>query len=389
MTIKKTLRTAMVTLGLFSAAIAGHAHQQPENVSKLLNSPVASQAVQAPDLASLSKSFLSNPSDKATLAQVAGQLKMAPTMMSVSMEKAVSVLKLHMDPADQVTALHAMLASSFEQKDTAQKLVKMLPAENVVSSAVAHVLTLETLLSSPANWAAFNMEMWKAPKFNVQHTLAAPGVKSLQTVLNNHCAIPETSISVVDANVACAMHSSDESKSVTAGLRQAEMMDGLIIGEFNNIPVLVMHNPSGAQGAAAVYRLKESEGQKPTPFIVVSLEMAQLFKDSPNTLAFVMAHELSHVKHGHTQDQEHTDDHHEIEADAGAVEYLAGKGMPAKDIAKAYSMFEQNLGNIFPASTLQAPAFFKMMTARHNAMEHNVQNLTASMRSEMLGSYSN
>lgn len=380
MAIHKTLRTALVTLGLFSAAIAGHAHQQPDNVSKLLNSPVAQQAVQAPDLAKLAKSFLSNPSDKSNLDQVAGKFKMAPTLMSVSMERTVAVLKLHLKPAEQETALQTMLASSFEQKEKARALLKEMPEDNVITNAVSQVLEFEELLSSPANWTAFNLEMFKAPKFNVQNTLAEPGVKTLQSILENKCAIPKTSLSIVESNAECAVGATDASKNVTLGLMDSKITDGLILGEYEGVPVLVMHDPSAAHGAAGVFRLNEMNGRPATPFILISLQLLNQLKGKPDAMAFILEHELGHIEHKHVMGETEKD---EIPADGSAVQHLSGKGMSTKQIAAAYTDFEEATIAVMPPSVQSSPGFVKMMTDRHNSVEQALKTIENKARTTM------
>lgn len=377
MSLHNNLRTALVTIGLFSAAMAGHAHQQAENVSKLLNSPVAQQAAQAPDVAELAKSFLNNPSDKMNLDKVAGPFKMAPTLMSVSMERTVSVLKLHLQPQDQETALKTMLASSFNQKANARTLLKQMPKDNVITEAVAQVLEFEELLSSPANWTAFNLEMFKAPKFNVQNTLAQPGVKTLQSILENKCAIPKTSVSVLESNAECASDGSTAAKNVTLGLMESKLTDGLIVGDYEGVPVLVMHDSAGAQGTAGVFRLNEMNGRPATPFIVISMELVNALKDKPDAMAFIMEHELGHVEHKHVMGET---DKNEVPADSSAVEHLSKKGMSTKQIAAAYTDFVQATVSILPQVVKNNPSFLKMMSDRQQNVESALRSIQTNTR---------
>lgn len=377
MAIQKTLRTALVTLGLFSASIAGYAHQQPENINKLLNSPVAQEGFQATDLVKLAESFLNNSSDENNLVQVAAQFKMAPDMMAISMAKTVSVLKLHLKPAEQETALQSIMASGFNQKTKARELSKELPTNNVVTEVLAQVFELEELLSSPANWEAISLEMWKAPKFNVQKTLAEPGVRTLQSILEKKRGIPNTSVSILYSNAEYAVEATIAAKNVALGLMNLKITDGLIVGEYEGVPVLVMHDSASVNNTAGIFRVNAVDNRAATEFIAISLKLLNELKEKPDALTFIMAHELGHRAHKHLMENTDTNAH-EVPADSSAIEHMSAHGMTPKQIAKAYSEVEAALISVLPKSVLNAKSFVKMMNdRRENVTEllHTIETL--------------
>lgn len=370
MALQKTLRTALVTLGLFSAAIAGHAQQHPQDIKKLVKAPIAQEVQDNANIASLAKDLLANPADKTNAALLAPQFKMTPMLMSVTMEKAVGMLKLHLQPKEQDTALQSMLASSLGDMAYAQKKFKQLPQGNVVTTAIADVYKSQSL-GGDAGWTQFNQAFWKLPKFNVQNTIDSPGVKSLQTMLTSQCAVPQTSLSIAQANTSCAMRASAGTKEVTSVLAQDKVSDGLLVGEYEGVPVIVMHDGS-VLGPAAVYRLHEhANGAGGTPYIAVSFELLNTMQNDPDTVAFIMEHELGHVEHNHSMSNVME---HELEADAVAVRRLTEKGMSPERIAKAYKAMEQKLGDSLPSAVLKDAGFIKMMTARNQNVVQSLRN---------------
>lgn len=370
MALHKNLRTALVTLGLFSAAIAGHAQQHPQDIKKLVKAPIAQEAQENANIASLAKDLLANPSDKTNATLLAPHFKMTPTLMSVTMEKAVGMLKLHLQPKEQLTALQSMLASSMGDSAYAQKTFKLLPSGNVVTTAIADVYKSQSL-GGDAGWSQFNQAIWKLPKFNVQNTIDSPGVKNLQTLLTSQCAVPKTSLSIAEANTSCAMRSSLATQTVAQGLAHENISDGLLVGEYEGTPVIVMHDGSIA-GPAAVYRLeKGTNGEPGSPYIAVSFELLDTMQNDPDTVAFILDHELGHVEHGHTMGDVME---HELEADAVAVRKQTEKGMSAERIAKAYKTMETKLYATLPAQVLQHPAFINMMDARQKNVAEVLSN---------------
>lgn len=370
MALHKTLRTALVTLGLFSAAIAGHAQQHPQDVKKLVKAPIAQEVQENSNIASLAKDLLANPSDKTNAALLAPQFKMAPMLMSVTMEKAVGMLKLHLQPKEQHAALQSMLASSLGDLAYAQKTFKQLPQGNVMTTAIADVYKSQSL-GGDAGWSQFNQAIWKLPKFNVQNTIDSPGVKNLQTLLTSQCAVPKTSLSIAEANTSCAMRSNLGTQAVTGGLAQDKMSDGLLVGEYEGIPVIVMHDGS-VVGPAAVYRLNEGvNGATGTPYIAVSFDLLNTMQNDPDTVAFIMEHELGHVEHNHSMSDVME---HELEADAVAVRRLTEKGMSPERIANAYKAMEQKLGDSLPSQVLKDAGFIKMMDARNKNVVQTLRN---------------
>lgn len=370
MALQKTLRTALVTLGLFSAAIAGHAQQHPQDVKKLVKAPIAQEVQENANIASLAKDLLANPSDKTNAALLAPQFKMTPMLLSVTMEKAVGMLKLHLQPKEQDTALQSMLASSFGDMAYAQKKFKQLPQGNVVTTAIADVYTSHSL-GGDAGWTQFNQSFWKLPKFNVQNTIDAPGVKNLQTLLTSQCAVPKTSLSIAQANTACAMRAGADSQTVIGGLAQEKVSDGLFVGEYEGTPVIVMHDNS-VVGPAAVYRLNEGADGKPgSAYIAISFHLLNTLQHDPDTVAFIMEHELGHVKHNHSMDGVME---HELDADASAVAELIEKGWTTERIAKAYKAMEEKLGATLPSEVLKDAGFIKMMDARNQNVVQSLRN---------------
>lgn len=373
MGLQQTLRTALVATALLAAAIAGNAHQLPNEVRQLVQAPIAQHVSSSPNLAKLASSLLSNNHGKSDIEAIAQNFLMTPDAASVSVARTVAMIQLHLSPNEQKTALQSILESSFGNKHAARALSKSLPENNVVADILRQTYESQELLGTGAGWQEFSMAAWSAPRFNVQQTLAEPGVKALQSILKNTCAIPETSIAVQESSYSCAMRDGTRfSQEVAKNFRSSYMSDGLLVGEYEGVPVLVLHGELPSQGPAAVYRLRSAEeGKTGTPFIAVSLGMLQVLDKNPDTLAFIMEHELGHVEHKHVMTG---NDHDEIEADSAAVASMRKKGMSPERIAKAYSDFETKFSSLFPSPVLQNATFVQMMDARHKNIANQVRS---------------
>lgn len=350
--------------------MAGHAAGHAQDIKKLVKAPVAQEVQENANIAALAKDLLANPADKTNAALLAPQFKMTPMLLSVTMEKAVGMLKLHLQPKEQNTALQSMLASSLGDMAYAQKTFKQLPQGNVVTTAIADVYTSHSL-GGDASWTQFNQSFWKLPKFNVQNTIDSPGVKNLQTLLTGQCAVPKTSLSIAEANTSCAMRAGPGAKAITSGLAQEKVSDGLLVGEYENVPVIVMHDNS-VVGPAAVYRLNEGADGKPgSAYIAISFDLLNTMQNDPDTVAFIMEHELGHVEHNHSMSDVME---HELDADASAVEKLTEKGWAPERIAKAYKAMEEKLGATLPSEVLKDAGFIKMMDARNKNVVQSLRN---------------
>lgn len=371
MALSKTLRTSLVSLGLFAAAMAGHAQQQPQKIEQLVKAPVAQQAVQAPDFEKMATAFLKNPSDTQALATLTLQSKMTPQLTESSMIRVVGALKMHLSAKDQNTTLQSMLAAAHNDQAQANQLLQKVPEQNVVVATVKQMYENNKLFDVPTSWSEFNQAMWKVPTFNVQTTLSQPGVKTLQGILKNTCATPTTSVGVQEASYACAMRSgSTDTKNVTKSFSTAKSTDGLLVGEYEGIPVLVVHTSTGGPGTAAVYRIKDDKGNvNGSPFIAISLDLLNVLQKNPDTMAFIMEHELGHVEHNHRIEDGGTKT--EVQADAVAIKNLMAKGMSMERIVNAYQALETKMAGYLPASISQETGFKDMMAARNkNVLDH-------------------
>lgn len=375
MALSKNLRTALVSLGLFAAAMAGHAHQQPQHIEQLMQAPVAQQAAQTPDFEQMADAFLKNPSDANALRTLTLKSKMTPALTENSMIRVVGALKMHLGPKDQHTALQGMLAGVHDDKEKADALLAKVPAQNVMVQTIKQVFENNRVFDLAPSWPEFSHAMRTVPTFNVQATLAQPGVKSLQSILSKTCAIPATSVGVQEASYACAMRNgSKDSQTVTNKLRDTKTTDGLMVGEYDNIPVLVFHTQMDGSSTAAVYRMKDDSGEtKGSPFIAISLDLLNVLQKNPDTLAFIMEHELGHVEHDHRMGG---GIENEVDADGAAIKNLQAKGMSMDRIANAYQALADKMTGYLPQAMQQEADFKDMMSARSKNVAAHVHSPT-------------
>lgn len=373
MNFSMSLRTAAVTLAFFSAAIAGNAQTvSKENVNKLLNASTVEQ-VQSLSVAEVSKKILRSSMDKETATMLSPKLKMEPIRASVAMMVVTNSLKLHLEPKQQQVALESILLASTGQLKAGDELLATLPEKNVAVQAIQRVYANEKLFDTPVSLESITLEMRKMPSFNVQRMLEEEGVKTLQSILENPCSNVQTSLSLVEVNKTCAMKQTGKSEIVTNILKNRDVADGILVGEYEGYPVFVANDPDTALGAAAIFQIDPST--KDSVMIIIASKVLNGLKDSPDAIRLLIEHELGHVAHNHTVNGLIQN---ELEADSFAMKKRIDAGMSLEDANKAWTVLHERLGSLSPPGVSDNPEFVKMMTARANNIADIVKPSTKS-----------
>ena len=364
MHLSHSLRTAIVSLSLFSGALVANAQPAQHNVQKLLTSPVISfDSIKKSGYSDIAQTLLSKPGDKSSLALLAPQLETTANLLEITLFRMVASLEMHLDPAERIVAMQSILATGLGDAQQGKKLLDKLPQDNVVVHALNEAHTDHKLFQTSLGWGKMVAQFWNIPSFNVQRAMASPGIKTLQSMLTNPCAQVVTSVSFIQSNDTCAKNQSFSTQDTVNIIKSMDNVEGLLVGEYDGIPVLAAHNPDLALGAAAMFQL---DPKKPNSVVIV-LSMALLdgLKNAPDVLAFIIEHEKAHIAHKHQLEGKIEN---EVQADATALKSLSNKGMSQQRLQTAYGYFERNFGDMLPAGTSSRDDYKAMMAERHQKM---------------------
>ena len=345
------LKNALLSVGLLAMFVAGN--------------PVHAETVSAYKLQEASVSTLWEDSESPALQELATKAKFSNELMKRSVDVIKKKIKLHVPLDQQENVFTSVLKGSFDNVEQAFEDLKKLPTQDVLTQSFRGQFQMHLALnsSSVTEWSSSFKTAKDSPYFNVEKTMQNKSVKTLQTLLNNVCAKPIQSINLKKANTQCAIKASTQDV-----VNEIENLnDGLLVGEYDGVPVVVMHDPTLAMNFAAVYMLKTKNGE--SPVILFSLDFMDNIKDSPETMAFVLAHELGHIHHNHTFNNDDSNFDNELEADSFALETLKHKHYSTEGLNKILPAFEKAAYSV--GSMYINDNFKKMMNARkENILRH-------------------
>ena len=347
------LKNALLSIGFLATFVAGN----PVHAQTLRNVELREPAMAA---------TLWKNSSATELQDLARKAKFSNGLMQNSLNVIKEKIKLHVPENQQEPVFTSLVKGSLDNVQEALNDLNQLPTKDVLTQQLrSHFkayLSLDS--SSVVGWSSTFKTIKDTPTFNVERTMQRESVKTLQTLLNNTCAQPQGSIDLKAVNTQCTTRTLTSTRDV---MKEIDALgDGLLVGEYEGVPVIVMHDPANALNSAAAYMVKT--GNTETPAVLFSLELLEKIKHSPKTMAFILEHELGHVHHQHTYHDDEANFDNEIEADSFALSKLKQKNYTPEDFKNILTTFEKaaySLGNMELNEN-----FKKMMKARKENIIH-------------------